>query len=588
MPNQPDLVIRNGTVIDGSGGAPFEADIAVSNGRITAVGKVATKGIAKGITKGIQEIDAKGCLVTPGFVDIHTHYDGQVTWDSRMAPSSSHGVTSAVIGNCGVGFAPCRADQRDLLIRLMEGVEDIPNPVLTDGVPWLWESYPQYLNFLAGRRYDMDVCGYLPHAALRVFVMGERGANREPATPADLAQMATLVREAMAAGAMGFSSSRTFLHRSSDGSSTPTFQVADEELTALALALKDCGKGVMQMIVDFDQPQAAFASMRALVERSGRPLSFTMIEGVLGIPEIPWANILDWCAAAIEQGLPIKGQVLGRAVGLMFGHELTLNPFYSAHSYRALSELPFDARIVQLRLPQLRARILAEPIDTNPANVLGTMVRDFNSMFLLGDPPNYEPSPEQSIAAQAARRGVSPQELAYDLMLERDGRNLLYYAITNYAHGSLDACLAMMRHPASVLGLGDGGAHCGTICDGSAPTFMLTHWGRNRSRGERLPLPWIVRALSYDTARTVGLMDRGLIAAGYKADLNVIDFDRLCLHPPQVTYDLPGGGRRLVQRADGYLATVVSGAVVYRDGKPTGELPGRLVRGPQQAPAAAA
>lgn len=573
MAHAVDLVIRGAFVVDGTGAEPFEADIAIAGDRIVAVGNV------PGSTRA--EIDARGLVVTPGFVDIHTHYDGQVTWENRLVPSSSHGVTTVVMGNCGVGFAPCRAEQHDLLIRLMEGVEDIPHPVLVDGVPWSWETYPEYLRFLAGRRYDMDICGYVPHAALRVYVMGQRGADREPATASEMAHMARLLREAMAAGAMGFSTSRTFFHRSSDGGSTPTFGAAEEELTALALALKAHGAGAMQLIIDFDDADAAFGCMRRLVERSGRPLSFSLLEGVLGPLSPRWLEILDWVAQANAAGLPIKGQVLGRAIGLLFGHELTLNPFYSTETYRALAHLPLERRVAQLRLPEVRARMIAEPVDPDPANVLGRLVRDFEHMFLLGDPPDYEPSPEESIAAQARRRDVSPEALAYDLMLERDGRNLLYYAIANYANGSLDTCLSMMQHSGAVLGLGDGGAHCGTICDGSAPTFMLTHWARDRTRGARLPLPWIVKALCRGTAEAVGLLDRGLLAPGYKADLNVIDLDRLRLHPPEVAHDLPTGGRRLLQRAEGYAATIVSGTVVYRDGAPTGALPGRLVRGPQ-------
>lgn len=573
MAHDVDLVIRGGVVIDGSGAEPCETDVAVAGGRIVTVGDVTAA--------GRNEIDAKGLVVTPGFVDIHTHYDGQVTWENRLVPSSCHGVTTVVMGNCGVGFAPCRPDEHDVLIRLMEGVEDIPHPVLVDGIPWSWESYPDYLRFLARRQYDMDICGYMPHAAVRVYVMGQRGADREPATASDLAQMAQLLREAMVAGAMGFSTSRTFFHRSSDGKSAPTFAAAEEELTALALALKTCGKGAMQLIVDFDDAAEAFGCLRRLVERSGRPLSFSLLEGVLGPLSMRWPEILDWVAEANAQGLPIKAQVPARAIGLLFGHDLTLNPFYSTDTYRALARLPLEGRIAELRLPEVRARVLAEPVDPNPANVLGLMVRDFERMFLLGDPPDYEPSPEASIAAQARRRGVSPEALAYDLMLERDGRNMLYYAAANYTHGSLDSCLAMMRHRGSVLGLGDGGAHCGTICDGSFPTFMLTHWARDRARGERLPLPWIVKALSRVTAEAVGLLDRGLIAPGYKADLNIVDLDRLWLHAPEVAHDLPTGGRRLVQRAEGYAATIVSGTVVYRDGAPTGALPGRLVRGPQ-------
>ena len=576
MKKNVDLVIRNGLVYDGTGTEPFEADIAVSAGRVTELGKVPSS--------GREEIDAKGLAVTPGFVDIHTHYDGQVTWESRLVPSSSHGVSTVVMGNCGVGFAPCRPEQHDTLVRLMEGVEDIPHPVLVEGVPWEWETFPQYLEYLAQRRYDMDICGYVPHSALRVYAMGERGANGVPASAAERTEMARLVRESVAAGAMGFSTSRTFFHRSSDGNSTPTFRAAEDELTAMALALKHAGRGAMQLIIDFDEDaDAAFGCMRRLVERSGRPLSFSLMEGDTGPLSPRWPEILEWVARANAGGLPIKAQVAGRAVGMLFGHEVTLNPFYTTQTYRRLAGLALAERVAQLRRPETRARMLAEPVDRDPANVLGRMVRDFEHMFLLGDPPDYEPLPENSIAAQARRRGIGSDELAYDLMLERDGRVMLYYALANYSHGSLDSCLAMMRHSGTVLGLGDGGAHCGTICDGSLPTFMLTHWGRDRSRGERLPFAWIVKALTREPALTVGLADRGLIAPGYKADLNVLDPDRLLLKSPEVTYDLPAGGRRLVQRAEGYRATIVSGTVAYRDGEATGSLPGRLVRGPQRA-----
>ena len=573
MNDNYELVVRNGTVFDGSGGEPFEADVAVANGRIAAVGKVAGR--------GRKEIDAKGLAVTPGFVDLHTHYDGQVTWENRLAPSSSHGVTTVVMGNCGVGFAPCRPAQHETLLRLMEGVEDIPHPVLVDGVPWKWETFPEYLDFLAARRYDMDICGYVPHAALRVYAMGERGAEGAPATAADRAAMARLVREAVAAGAMGFSTSRTFFHRSSDGRSTPTHEAAEEELTAMALALKDAGRGAMQLIIDFEQADEAFGVMRRVVERSGRPLSFSLMEGETGPLSPRWPEILDWVAQANAEGLPIKGQVACRAVGMLLGHELTLNPFYSTEAYRELARLPLEERISALRLPEVRARVLAEPVDPDPANVLGRMVRDYLRMYVLGDPPDYEPLPEDSIAARAERASVGPDALAYDLMLEGGGRNMLYYALANYGRGSLEDCLAMMRHPGTVLGLGDGGAHCATICDGSLPTFMLTHWTRDRSRGKRLPLAWAVKALARDTALAVGLADRGLLAPGCKGDLNVIDLGRLSLDAPEVSYDLPSGGRRLVQRASGYRATVVAGNVVYRDGEATGSLPGRLVRGPR-------
>jgi N-acyl-D-aspartate/D-glutamate deacylase len=570
-----DLIVRGGLVVDGTGGEPFEADVAIAGGRIASVGRI-TGG-------GADEIDGQGRIVTPGFVDIHTHYDGQVTWENRLVPSSAHGVTTIVMGNCGVGFAPCRPDQHEMLIRLMEGVEDIPHPVLVDGLPWTWESYPQYLDFLSTRRFDMDICGYVPHAAVRVYVMGERGANREPATDAAHEQMSRIVGDAVQAGAMGPSTSRTFFHRSSDGRSTPSFEASERELTALALALKASGKGAMQLITDFDDPVQTFAMLRRLVECSGRPLSVSLLEGGYGPMTLEWRKVLDWAAEATASGLPIKAQVLSRAIGVMLGHELTLNTFYTCASYVKLAALPFDEKIRELRRPETRARILAEAADPDPAIVLGRLAREFDHMFLLGDPPDYEQPFDQSIAARAQRQHVPPEALVYDLMLERDGRNNLYVTLCNYDCGSLDSSLAMMRHPGAVLGLGDGGAHCGTICDGSHPTFMLTHWVRDRTRGERLPIATVVKWLCRDTAQAVGLADRGIIAPGFKADINVIDVDRLRLHAPEVAHDLPSGGRRLVQRADGYVATIVGGAVVQRDGTLSGALPGRVVRGPQPA-----
>ena len=399
--------------------------------------------------------------------------------------------------------------------------------------------------------------------------------------------MARIVHDAVQAGAMGFSTSRTFFHRSSDGKSTPSFAAAEDELMALAQALKASGKGVMQLITDFDDQDQTLALLRRLVERSGRPLSVSLLEGTYGPMTMRWRDVLDWAAEATAAGLPIKAQVLSRAIGVMLGHELTLNTFYTCASYIELSQLPFDERIRELKRPETRARILAEAADPNPTIVLGRLAREFDHMFLLGDPPDYEQPFEQSIAARAIRLGATPEELAYDLMLERDGRNNLYVTLCNYEHGSLNSSLDMMRHAGAVLGLGDGGAHCGTICDGSYPTFMLTHWVRDRTHGERLPLPVVVKWLSHDTAHAVGLQDRGIIAPGYKADLNLFDPARLRLHEPEVVHDLPSGGRRLVQRADGYAATVVSGTVVNRDGLSTGALPGRLVRGPQVAPSPA-
>ncbi len=564
-----DLVIRDGTILDGTGGPPLTGSIGVAAGKIAAVGDV------RGA--GRDEIDARGLVVTPGFVDIHTHYDGQVTWENRLAPSSAHGVTTVVMGNCGVGFAPCKPDEHELLLRLMEGVEDIPHPVLAEGVPWQWESFPDYLDFLSHRRYDMDVCGYVPHAALRVYVMGRAGADGAPATAADRAAMARLAREAMEAGAIGVSTSRTFFHRSSDGRSSPTYRAAEDEVLALADALRGTGHGVMQLITDFDDRDDAVRLLRRMAQCSGRPVSFSLMEGDNGPLSPHWRQILDAIAAANAEGLHIKAQVAPRGIGLMFGHELTLHPFCTTEPYQQIAHLPLQERVARMQHPEVRARILAAPIDPDPANVLGRMVRDFEHMYLLGDPPNYEPAPQTSLAAQAQRRGLAPEALAYDLLLERNGRTLLYHPAANYGGGSLDTCLAMMKHPDTVLGLGDGGAHCATICDGSLPTFMLTHWARDRL-GERLTLPWIVKALCRDTATAVGLQDRGRIAVGCKADLNIIDIDGLRLHHPEVAYDLPAGGRRLVQRAAGYRATIVSGVVVQREGRASGELPGRLVR----------
>ena len=573
MADKVDLVVRHGLVVDGRGGEPYEADIAVRNGRIVAVGDV--------LATGTEEIDAKGRIVTPGFVDVHTHYDGQATWDERLHPSSFHGVTTAVMGNCGVGFAPCRPDQRDMLLRLMEGVEDIPGVVLSEGVPWQWESFPDYFDFLSRRRYDIDVAGYVPHAALRVYVRGERAASRDAATPRDLAEMDRLMRQAMQAGAMGFGTSRTLLHRSSNGETTPTLKATEEELTVLARAVRETGDGLMQFVSDWDPQEDALSELDRIIAGSGCRISFAMTQNHRR-PDI-WRRTLDWVAQANDAGKWVKVQILPRPLGLLLGHELTLNPFYTTETYRALSCLPFAEKIRALRQPDIRARIINEPPDPNPTNALGVRTRFFDRLFELSDPPNYEPSPDDSVAAQAARMGVRPEERAYDLLLERDGRNLLYMAISNYAEASLDTVHDMLSHRDTVPGLGDAGAHLGSICDGSYSTFLLTHWARDRKH-DRFTLPLVVKSLSHDTASVMGLNDRGVLAPGYRADINVIDFDHLRLGVPTIQRDLPAGGRRLMQRASGYDVTVVGGAVTYRNGEATGALPGRLVRGHQAAP----
>ena len=571
MSTTPDMVIRGGTVVDGSGGEPMVADVAITDGRIVAVGKVASR--------GREEIDARGLLVTPGFVDIHTHYDAQVTWSHSLSSSCWHGVTTALIGNCGVGFAPCLPDRRDMLVKLMEGVEDLPEVVLTEGLPWNWQSFPEFLDALGARRYDTDVATQVPHAAVRVHVMGQRGADREPSTEAERQEMARIVAEGIRAGALGFSTSRTIAHKTRKGEHTPTLGAAEGELSAIAGALRGVGAGWMQVISDFDDPDAEFAMLRRVAAVSGQVMSTQLLQRA-NRPAL-WRQVLDKIEAANRDGTRIVGQVMGRPIGLMLGFELSQHPFFTRPSWRAIAERPFAEKLAILRQPEFRARLLSEPTaDPMMARRLNT----WENLFPLGDPPQYEPPPEASIAAIAKRQGRDPQDVAYDTMLERDGRGIINYPVINYADGNLDAVKTMVEHPDTLMGLGDGGAHVGLICDASSTTHMITHWTRDRTRGPRLPLEFAVKRLSRDNALALGLADRGLIAQGCKADINVIDYDRLGVRSPELWYDLPAGGKRLVQRADGYVATIVSGAVVHRDGEPTGALPGRLVRGPKSAP----
>ena len=564
-----DTVIRGGTVVDGTGAQPFVADVAIAAGRIAAIGP--------NLPQGATEIDAAGRLVTPGFVDVHTHYDGQVTWDNRLAPSSYHGVTTAVIGNCGVGFAPCRSDEaaRDAMVRLMEGVEDIPHPVLTEGLPWTWETFPEYLDFLASRSYDMDIAAYVPHAPLRVYVMGQRGADREAATPEDIAEMCRLLEQALDHGALGIATSRSLFHRSSDGKAIPTYEAAQAELLAFAEVLRAKGKGVFQIVEDIHLPTANLDAMRELARASGRPLTFSIGTGNVGPFSYP--RLLEELAQANAEGLVMKGQLMPRAIGMILGFELTLNPFYTTPTFLGLAHLPLPERLAQLRRPEVRAAILSEPVDPDPALVLGRAVRDFEHMFVLGEEPDYEQPAERSIAGRARAAGVTPEELAYDIMIEGEAGGLLYLAMANYAGGSLDAVGEILSHPDVVLGLGDGGAHVGTICDASYPTFALSHWARDRKHGRR-DVADMVHRMTQATAQLVGLDDRGQLAVGKRADINVIDLDRLALGAPRICRDLPAGGRRLIQRATGYDLTMVAGEIVIRRDEPTGALPGRLIR----------
>ncbi|MEM7766392.1 MAG: amidohydrolase family protein [Pseudomonadota bacterium] len=571
-----DLVIRGGFLCDGTGERGRETDVAIDSGLISQVGAVSGK--------GREEIDARGQVVTPGFVDIHTHYDGQVAWGEALTPSSVHGVTTAVMGNCGVGFAPCRPKDHDRLIRLMEGVEDVPFPVLAEGLPWDWESFPDYLDSLQNRPFDIDVAAQLPHAALRVFVMGERGANREDATDADIAEMRRLAKTAMEAGALGFSTSRTLNHRTSDGQPTPTLTASEAELLGIAQGLADAGRGVLQFVSDFNDPEKEAAMLRRIVEQSGRPLSVSLAQSDLA-PE-GWRALLAAIEQAAADGLPIRAQVAGRPVGLLLGLELTLNPFSAHPTYKSIEDNPLPSRLAALQDRDFRAKLLAdEPSSDHP--FLKVMLRSFGKMFTLDAVPDYEPGPERTIEAIAADKGISCEAAALDAMLADEGRGMLYLPFLNYAQGSLDPSFDMLKSPATLPGLSDGGAHVGMICDGSFPTSMLTHWTRDRSRGPKFDLEWVVMRQSRDTAHWVGLHDRGVVAPGYRADLNVIDHDRLTLHKPHVIHDLPAGGRRLMQTATGYVATIVAGEVIYRDGEPTGARPGRLVRGAKAAPALA-
>jgi N-acyl-D-aspartate/D-glutamate deacylase len=563
-----DLVIRNGLLADGTGAPLREADVAVAGGRVVEVGAVAGR--------GREEIDAAGALVAPGWVDIHTHYDGQATWDPHLFPSSALGVTTVVFGNCGVGFAPVRAEDRTRLIELMEGVEDIPGTALHEGLQWDWTSFPEYLDALERRRRDIDCAAYVPHGAMRVHAMGERGAAGEPATGDDIAAMAAIAREAVAAGAVGFSTSRTLNHRSSTGAPTPSLTASAAELVGIAAGVADTGRGVLQVISDFLDLDEEWVVLRRVAETSGRPLSISVAQ----LPERPDDHraILDRIAAANAEGVPMTAQVAPRSIGLLLGLSCTLNPFMTNPVYGEIADRPLDERVRALRQPGFRHRLLdAHTGERDRTKLGGFLIDRFERMYPFGDPPDYEPDPSTSLGRRSADSGVPVAELALDALLADDGRGFLYLTFANYVDGNLDEARTMLLHPNAVPGLSDGGAHVGTICDGSFPTFLLSHWGVRRAEG-RLPVEWLVERQTRATARTVGFTDRGVLAPGWKADLNVIDLDRLALHRPRIRHDLPAGGRRLLQDADGYRHTFVSGVEIQRDGKPTGNLPGRLVR----------
>ena len=557
-----DLLIKGGCVIDGSGAPRFRGDVAITGDRISAVGPTGTLGSAARV------VDADGLLVTPGFVDVHTHYDAQVTWDPMLSPSSWHGVTTVVMGNCGVGFAPARPDRHEWLIGLMEGVEDIPGAAMTEGIQWGWESFPEYLDAIASSPHAIDFGTQIPHGALRAYVMGERGAGNEEANADDIARMQALVAEALNAGALGFSTSRTTLHKSIDGECVPGTFATREEIFGIGEALRKTGKGVYQLACEHTLVPQEFVWMRELAKTIDRPVCFNLSQTDFA-PKL-WREVVDLLDGLEDEKLFC--QVAGRAIGVVMSWQLTAHPFAGKPTWERISALPWDELKVALRRPDIRAALLSEK-----AEGLGLfemfVTQSWQKMFPLGD---YEPTPDMSAAAVAKAQGRSPAEVAYDWLMEDDGEGKMYFPLFNYVDGHLDALRELHQHPRTRMGLSDGGAHCGAICDGGMPTFMLTHWGRDRPVG--LPLEHLVWRQTRQTAELFGLTDRGLLAPGMKADLNLIDFDKLGFDRAEVVHDLPAGGRRLVQRARGYEATYVSGQPIFERGVATGNLPGQLIR----------
>jgi N-acyl-D-aspartate/D-glutamate deacylase len=563
-----DLIIRNGTIYDGKGGKPYLADLAISGKTIAKIGDIEES--------GSEEIDAKGKIVTPGFVDIHTHYDGQVTWDPYLRPSTYHGVTTVVMGNCGVGFSPCKPEKRDWLIGLMEGVEDIPGTALHEGINWEWETFPEYLDTLEKKPLAIDVGTQIPHGAVRAFVMGERGITQERASEEEIMEMGKIVKEAIEAGAFGFSTSRTEKHRDSSGSLTPSITAHKDELVKISKAVGELNKGVLQGISDFYDFQSEFDIFKEMSSASGRPISIT-VEQQDARPEW-WLQLLDGIKEAQDNGIKMYGQVPPRATGILMGLTASLNPFTLYPSFLEISDLSLDQKVKLMKDPNFKKKILSEePVSIgNP--LLDEIITSFNKMFRLGEPANYEPDPESSVLSESKRLNLTPQEIAYDMLLEKEGRALIYHPLFNYEFGNLDHVETMLKHPYTIAGLGDAGAHCGAISDASFPTTLIQHWGRDRNRGQKFSLEALIKMQTYDTSQLLGIKDRGVLVEGLKADINVIDFDNLTIHEPEIVNDLPAGGRRLVQKASGYSYTIVSGEVAFKDGEATGKLNGQLIR----------
>lgn len=566
-----DLVIRNGQVIDGSGAAARAADIAIDGETITEIGS--------DISAGRREIDADGRLVTPGFVDTHTHYDAQATWDPELTPSGWHGVTTAVMGNCGVGFAPAAADRRDFLIQLMEGVEDIPGAALTDGIQWGWETFPEYLDDLDARQWVLDLGTQVPHGALRAYVMRERAID--DATPDDIDAMAELVGEGLRAGALGFSTSRTPLHKAVDGELVPGTFATDDELLAIARSIAEVGHGVFQTATHHPEVPDSFSWMRAVARITGQPVVFNLNQPDYA-PDL-WREDLRLLEQAQADGLNILAQVSGRPVGILESWSATVNPFMLCPTWGLIGQLPEHERLEELARPDVRAALTTE-VPAVWSDFIASITRSWDKLYPFSGEADYEPDPAATCAGLAAARGVEPAEVAYDQMMSENGRGLLYYPLFNYSNHNLDHLWELHQHPHTRMGLADAGAHCGTIADGGMPTFMLQFWARDRSRGDQMPIEWLVHRQTRQTAKMYGLCDRGLLAPGMRADVNVIDLDGLAVELPHLVDDLPTGANRYVQRAEGYGATVCRGAVTVLDDQFTGETPGRLIRGPQGDP----
>ncbi len=564
-----DIIIKNGTIYDGSGEDSFTSDISIKDGKIIKIGKCSNNDTAKDI------INAENKIVTPGFIDIHTHYDGQATWDNYISPSSWYGVTTAIMGNCGVGFAPVRKEDHQKLINLMEGVEDIPEVVLTEGIEWQWETYNDYMDVLSNRKFDIDIGSQIPHGALRLYVMGQRGADREAATDEDILKMSALASDAVENGAFGFTTSRTINHRTSEGDYVPQLEARENELIGIARSIGKTNKGVLQVVSDFLGGKDEYLMLEKMVIESKRPLSITVAQTDAASYE--WKELLSWIENSGKNGLPIRAQVSGRPIGLVLGLSVTLNPFSGHPSFKEISNLSLNEKLKIMKNSDFKNRIFNEKPNTDDGLML-SILRNYENIYILDNPPDYEPDIEESLGYQAKLKGLNVVELLYETLLKNKGEQLLYFPIGNYMDGSLDASKRMIESDYSLLALGDGGAHCSTICDASFPTHMLTFWGRDRKRGPKIELPWIIKSYTYDNANAMGLTDRGLIKENMLADINIIDFDNLQLYAPELVSDLPAGGKRLIQNVDGYDATIKSGVITYNKGVATKKLPGRLIR----------